>query len=240
MSKYGGYDMNNVNEQKNNDSKKILTLVVLIATLMITTTGATYAFFAYSVSSNSSAMTGTAATASLSFSAAPSLIAPATATYNTKPMVPQKALNGSTNLLQKALTGVSGKDKCVDGNNNVVCRAYSFTIRNDSTAGAVVRGQIKFAWATGSSFANLKWKLMTSATSVTAASGNAGTAATTSFQNFETNISLAPNATKQFWLMVWIEETGTTQNSTDYGTWNATIQFINNADGSGLTSTITS
>lgn len=231
--------MNNKSEQKNNDSKKIFTLIVLIATIMVSTTSATYAYFAFSASSNNS-LNGTAATASLEFSATPELIAPATATYNTKPMVPQHALSGTTNLLQKALTGVSGKDKCVDANNNAVCRAYSFTIKNSSSATAVLRGRIKFTWAASSSFANLKWKLMTSATSVSASSGNSGTAATTSFQNFETNISLAPNATKQYWILVWIEETGTTQNSTDYGTWFGTIEFINNTDGSGITSTITS
>lgn len=238
--------MKNGSEMKNNDSKKILTLIILIATIMISTTGATYAYFAFSASSNNT-ITGTAATASISFSATPSLIAPpSTATdYTTKPMVPQKALNGSTNVLQKALTGVkptgeSAVIPCVDANKNVVCRAYTFTIKNDSTATAVLRGRIKFNWASGSSFTNLKWKLMTNATTVAASSGNAGLSATTAFQDFETNISLAPDGTKQFWVIVWIEETGAVQNSTDYGTWYGTIEFINNTDGSGLTSTITS
>ena len=232
--------MNNENLQKSNDSKKILTLVVLIATLMITTTGATYAYFAFSGGTSTNTITGTAATASLSFSAEPALIAPAQTANKNLPMVPQKALNGSTNVLQKALTGASGKDKCVDTNGNVICRAYSFTIKNESSATAVLKGQIKFAWASGSSFTNLKWKLMTSATSVTVASGNVGTSATTAYQNFATNVSLAANGTQQYWIIVWIEETGTNQNSTDHGTWYGTINFVNNADGSGITSTITS
>ena len=232
--------MKNEKEQKNTDSKKITTLIILIATIMISTTGATYAYFAYSATSNSAAMTGEAATASLTFSVAPTLVAPSNATYTSKQMVPQKALNGSTNVLQKALTGASGKDKCVDANSNVICRAYSFTIQNNSSATAIIKGRIKFTWAASSSFTNLKWKLMDSATSVTAASGNDGASATTSFQDFSTNISLAQNGTKQYWVIVWIEETGSEQNSTDYGTWYGTLEFVNNVDGTGITSTITS
>ena len=241
--------MGNNNEQKNNDSKKILTLIVLIATLMITTTGATYAYFAFAPTASTNTLTATAATASLEFRAScpggaastPTLIAPtAASSYAGKPMVPQKALNGTTNVLQKALTGASGKDKCVDGNGNVICHAYTFTVANCSTAAAVIKGQIKFTWASGSSFANLKWKLMTNATTVAASSGNAGTAATTSYANFATNVSLAPSAVQQYWLIVWIEETGVAQNSTDYGTWYGTINIVNNVDGTGITSTITS
>ena len=233
--------------KKNNDSKKITALIILIATIVVSTTGATYAYFAFSASLNNT-LTGTAAQASIAFKSActdndptaPSLIAPTNATYTGKPMVPQKAINGSTNVLQKAFAGASGKDKCVDGNSNVICRAYTFKIANCSSATAVLKGRIKFTWAANSSFSNLKWKLMDSATSVTAASGNAGTAATTSFQNFSTNISLAQNATKQYWLIIWIEETGAVQNSTDYGTWYGTLEFVNNVDGSGITSTIAS
>ena len=44
--------MNNENVKKDNDTKKIVTLLVLIATVMVTTTGATYAYFALSAISN--------------------------------------------------------------------------------------------------------------------------------------------------------------------------------------------
>ena len=49
---------------------------------------------------------------------------------------------------------------------------------------------------------------------------------------------------KQYWLIVWIEESGSNQNSTDKGTWYATIEFeAFNESGTaigGVTSTITS
>lgn len=234
------------NTEKNHDSKKITTLIVLIVTLLVCETGATYAYFALSATSENT-LTGTTATASLEFKNAegtatttPTLIAPTNATYIANRMVPQKSLNGTTNVLQKAFNGATGKDKCVDANNNVICHAYTFTIRNSSTATAVIKGQVKFTWGASEAYDNLKWKLMDSATAVTVASGNIGTTATKdTWQNFVTSVSLAPNAARQFWIIVWIEETGTIQNTTDKGTWLASVQFINNIDGSGITSTIT-
>ena len=51
-------------EVKNNDSKKIFGLIVIIATLMITTTSATYAWLAFSAS-NATTVTGTVADSGL-------------------------------------------------------------------------------------------------------------------------------------------------------------------------------
>lgn len=242
--------MSNTNSvEKNNDTKKITALIILIVTVMVTTTSATYAFFQFSASSNNT-LTGTAATASIAFASAPTTpIAPNVTSYQAKPMVPQKSLNGTTNVLQKAVTGVkpageSNVIPCVDGNGNAVCRVYSFTIQNNSTATAVIKGQIQFAWGANNSaanwFENLKWKLMTSATAVTVSSSDAAKSATKAWQDFATGLSLAPNATKQYWIVIWIEEIGSNQNNTDKGTWTASIQFINNVDGTGITSTITS
>ena len=235
-------------DNKNKDTKKITTLIILIVTLMVCETGATYAYFAFSVSSNNT-LTGTAATASLEFTAPPSLTLPSNSNYTSKPMVPQKSLVGTTNVLQKAVTGVkptgeSAVIPCVDGNGNVICRVYTFTIKNTSTATAVLKGQIKFDWGANNTAANwyenLKWKLMTNAGTVNVSSSDTAKSATKAWQNFATSLSLAPNASKQYWVVVWIEEIGSSQNNTDKGTWTASIQFINNVDNSGITSTITS
>ncbi len=249
----GDNNSNNIESNKNSDSKKILTLVILIATLMITTTGATYAYFAISATATNN-ITGTAATANLAFqlsnsatttSGTPSLTAPSS-TYASKPMVPQYAYNNSTNVLAKALTGTSN-NKCVDANGNVICRVYTFTIRNNSTATAVVNGKIKFTNPT----TNLKWALMSNATTVptiTSATDSDIKAASTSETTFVSNLSLTPSggvtstspasgSYKQYWIIFWINETGSSQ--TDSGTWSATISFTS-SNGSGITSTITS
>lgn len=257
-------NINSNNVKKDNDSKKILSLIVMIAVLMVTTTGATYAYFAISASATNN-ITGTAATGAIimtngtaTTAGVPALIAPTSTTYNTLPMVPQISYTGTTNVLQKAFNGASGKDKCVDANGNVICRAYTFAVRNNSTSSVDVRGSITF---TASTFHNLRWKLMDSATAVTVSSATAGTsfsatapikAVHNSKVYFDTtNVALTPNGgTKQYWLIVWIEEINRDQGANgaeadrDTGTWYATIEFsaFNEAGSAigGITSTITS
>ena len=252
-------NFNNNIEKKDNDTKKIFVVIVLLMTLMVCTTGATYAYFAISATAANN-ITGTAASATISFgtnpdnpTTIPTLIAPSNDTYTSLPMVPQISYTGTTNVLQKALTGASGKDKCVDDNGNVICKAYTFTIHNLSTSTVTIRGNIKFTYTSGSTFTNLRWQLMSNATTVNITKKDAGTTfatgvpvkASTSQVYFDTeNVSLAANGgSKQYWLIFWIEETNANQSSTDKGTWYATINFesfdaFGNANG-GVTSTIT-
>ena len=274
-------------DSQNKDSKKIFALIVLIATLMITETGATYAWFAISANANNN-ITGTTASAGINFqlsnstnatSGIPSLTRPSTVesvNYTTKPMIPQYGYNASTNtnIIQKAITGVvptipSGKTAvapCVDANGNVVCRVYSFTIRNISTAAVKIVGRIYFTSAP----TNLRWALMSDASTVsvtgtapdknlrsplTSANCTATTAKTPAstanncwFEigtdgnglalNPGNNTTNAPAGSyKQYWIVFWINETGAVQ--TDSGTWYATIAFTS-SNGTGITSTINS
>lgn len=239
--------MNNEQTHKDQDSKKILTMIVLVLTLMVCTTGATYAYFAISALSTNN-ITGTIASGNIEFqlstsanttSGLPSLTTPSS-TYASKPMIPQYAYN-SGNVLSKAVS--SG---CVDGNGNVVCRIYSFTVRNNSTATVVVNGTIKFTNPT----TNLKWALMTSATAtpdITSATDTDIKTASTTAATFSSSLSLTPSggatstnaatgSYKTFWIVFWINETGAVQ--TDSGTWYATIEF-KSSNGTGITSTIT-
>lgn len=253
----------NVENNQSNDSKKIITLVILILTIMVCTTSATYAYFAITSPTNNS-MTGTAATAGLIITdtngkenVAPQLIAPTKSTYTSKPMVPQKSYENSKNILQLALNGATGKDKCVDSNDNAICRAYTFFIKNTSSAAINVRGSITFQnisttnSASSNYFPNLYWKLMDSATTVTVSSAastkqeafstTAPIHASTSQVFFNTsNLYLSPGASQQYWLITWIEETSTSQ--ADKGTFNISLKFdAYQGDSSigGITSTIT-
>lgn len=255
--------INNEGVNKDSDSRKILGMIVLIATLMVCTTSATYAFFALSATNN--AITGEAATADLYWgqndtSGIPTLVSPSGA-YSNKPLVPQLSLNDSTNVLQKAVTGVTPTGEssvvpCVDANGNAVCKIYTFTICNDSTAVAKIDGTISFDFPTGSNFNNLKWLLMTNATTTGTVSAATIKSATTSAQTFVSGVSLAPDntttantcngGTATYSLVIWIEEMnydqGVNQSDTskqDIGSFNATIAF-NSSNGSGITSTITS
>lgn len=245
--------MNNSEKKNNGDSKKIYSLLVLIAIVMVTTTGGTYAYLALSATATNKP-TGTVASGNLTFSAEPSIVSPNT-TYASKPMVPQYAYNNSKNVLQLAVTGgkpngSSSAVPCVDDNGNVICKVYTFTIKNSSSANVVVDGKIKFT----SPSTNLKWAKMKSATAVTISSAtdskihNAMDAKdkevlfTDASDNSSTtttpSLKLSAGATKQYWIVFWIQEFGGTTAQTDSGTWNATISFTS-SNGTGITSTIT-
>lgn len=177
--------MNDNGIKKDKDTKKITTLIILIVTLMVCETGATYAYFQINASSDNT-LTGTAASGGIAFQTSvagnaqgadgtPVLLYP-TGTYATKPLVPQYAYRGTTNVLQKAVTGVkptgaSTVFPCVDANGNAICRVYTFWIRNNASSAVQVNGRIYFTSPT----TNLKWALMTSGTAVTV-SGTTSTA----------------------------------------------------------------
>lgn len=236
---------------KDNDSKKIFTMLILVFTLMICTTGATYAYFALSATNN--VMTGTAATASLTLTVTQATLQ----SGNTSAMVPQ---------LESTLgTAMNPINQCVDANGNIVCKAYTITITNKSTAAVKVKGTISFT-GTSTSMINLKWKRTTSVTAVsTSTTGSysstntnvctlngdqtacstfpeydltAGTACTTSagVDTGCTSVSLAKSSgSATYYVVVWINETNAIQ--TDSGTWKATVKF-EGENGTGVTSTI--
>lgn len=222
----------NSSNSKNDDSKKIYAVLVLIAILMISVTGGTYAYFALSATSNN-VISGTAATANLELSVSQ--------TYPTKTntgvMVPQ--------LESSLATAMGTTYGCVDSNTNIVCKVYTITVTNKSSAKAVVNGTITFSNSTA--LPNLKWRKATNATtlgtSTTVAANNstvwdlsAGTACTVSTGSGCTDISLAPNnGTATIYIVVWINETGSAQN--DNGTFTATIKF-EGKNGKGVTSTV--
>ena len=232
----------NGNHNENGDSKKILTVLILIATLMVCTTSATYAYFALSAT-NTSIVTGTAATHTLTLTVTQATLK----SGNTGAMVPQ--------LVGALGTAMNSTNQCVDGNGNIVCKVYTITITNTSSAAVDLNGTIQFTNPT----TNLKWKRAASTTSVaTTTTGSyvtAGVSATTTRTDLTsgtactpssgsagcTNIDLAKSGvtgnSATYYIVVWINETGSSQG--DSGTWSATITF-EGANGRGVTSTIRS
>lgn len=233
--------VDNVNTSESNevkDYKKIFTTFILVITLMICTTSATYAYFALSVSN--SGMSGTVATASLSLTVTQAELK---SVDNTRNMIPQRE--------EYLSAAMNTTNKCVDGNNNIICKVYTVTITNTSTASAKVKGTIQFS---GNEYMpNLKWSLADDITILgTHPSVAVGTDTTTTY-DIETGnscsvvegvdvgcttLTLAKGTgTKTYHIVVWINETGAAQ--TDRGTWVATLKF-EGENGGGITSTITS
>ena len=220
----------NVENNQTSDSKKIITMVVLILTIMICTTSATYADFALAPATNNS-VTGTAASASLALTVTKNLPTKA----NTGVLVPQKEAALST-----AMGTTYG---CVDGNTNMVCQVYTITVTNNSSAQVVVNGTITFAGSTN--MPNLKWRKTTNASTLGNNTTNA--ANTTTAQSLASNVTLKKSGvsgnTATYYIVVWInaqlDSNGNEVAQTDTGTYQATIQFTS-SNGTGITSTITS
>lgn len=220
----------NVENNQTSDSKKIITMVVLILTIMICTTSATYAYFALAPATNNS-VTGTAASASLALTVTKNLPTKA----NTGVLVPQKEA-----ALATAMGTTYG---CVDGNTNMVCQVYTITVTNNSSAQVVVNGTITFAGSTN--MPNLKWRKTTNESTLGNNTTNA--ANTTTAQSLASNVTLKKSGvsgnTATYYIVVWInaqlDSNGNEVAQTDTGTYQATVQFTS-SNGTGITSTITS
>ena len=231
---------NNVIRKNDNDTRKIFTTLVLVATLMICTTSATYAYFAISAT-NSTTITGEAAAVSLNLNV--TRVTPTDTKWNasTKKMVPQ---------LSSAIgSAINTTNSCVDGNGNVVCEVFKITVTNASTAGIKIKGTMQFNYTgTDAQFNNLYWReaqgantFATSPVTLQYKASTSDTAAGTTAKSenaiLVNSLSLAPSGTKDFYVAIWIEETGTDQSADDKGVWTATVSFTDSAR-AGVTSTI--
>lgn len=224
-------------EKRINKTQLMITLILI---LFFSITGATYAYFAISATNNNT-ITGSAATVNLTLSV--TKIFPTASSTNTGVMVPQLSVSGSeSSPLSNALKG-----GCVDNNTNVVCQVYKITIQNvGGTATQVVDGKVSFygnsAMTTDvhTTMPNLKWKLITSADASTPANSvlgtNADNEANSSDNKFVSSLTLATNSKFDYYMIVWINETNTTQTSEPGKSFYGKIQF-DSSNGTGVTST---
>ena len=199
------------------NKKKIMYLTLTILTLIIVISGSTYAYFALSTSNNNS-ITGTTADVGLTLTV--TKLKPNTNT--TDYLVPQ---------LESALgTAINNTNNCKDANTNTVCQVYKATLTNTGTANAKLKGTISFSNV--NNLPNLKWKLITDATTL---GSNPTNNATSSTSTFVAESNLNPNQSIDYYFVVWINETGSEQS--DNGSYTASITFTS-SNGKGITSTI--
>lgn len=250
---------NEPKNEKNNDLKGIALISIGIMTIIAAIAGASYAWFAVSVSGT---IGGESAFVGTDLQGTGTLLMDITepSGVGTKKLIPQL-----DTAIQKAVTGTSSKS-CIDANGNAICKVYQIKLTNKSTAKYYVDGTITFsgngkkttALSTSSTniqetMPNLKWALGTSATagfpSSTGPFYAPGTAhvvktnTTASYSTIITNQALsgtgATGDVKYFYIVVWISEIGEAQ--ADNGTFTATISFVghNGAGTEGISSTIT-
>ena len=108
---------------KKNETKKLIIGGVICFAILIGALGYTYSYFSASATNNS-VITGRVESTVLTLNV--SEVVP----NNGAKLVPQR-----DSAITKAVTGVNGK--CIDGNNNTICKVYSVTIKNISTTAPV-------------------------------------------------------------------------------------------------------
>ena len=239
------------NNNEKNEKKKIIALIVLIATLMISTTGATFAYFAIGTSVNN-VIQGTSATVNQNLIVKKLLPDDATKPGNGI-MVPQYGANGSgtKKSLQQAVEG-----GCVDANNNVVCQVYRISYQNGSTSNLRLNSTIQLKGATVTqnlSMSNLKWFPLAELTGQDSATPTTPTysypASNSNFKSSsDTTLGAAgllnSNKWRIWYIVIWIQETGSDQYSADGAKTFTGIVNVNATDASGnvlngITSTFT-
>ena len=247
---------NNTNNNSNNnvnpfnkDAKGIAFIAIGIMTIIAAIAGASYAWFAVSVT-DSTSVKGDSAYVDQPLQMD---ITEKTTNVNTKKLIPQ-----TDAAIQSAVTGTSSKS-CIDTNGNAICKVFEIKLTNKSTAQYYVDGTIEFTNSTsnlGTKMPNLKWAKGTSATAGFPSSGTGPfyapadthvikTGTTSNYKTLATDVVLGGTGTgtdvKSFFIVVWISEIGAAQ--TDQGDFKATVTFTgSNAAGTstGITSTITS
>ena len=233
-------------EENNRKGTGVFYAVVGVATLVVAIIGATFAFFSANATNEditgSTAAAGGVELAVTPITATGSNMIPLNLQDNTNPA---NAATGDADQFAKALTG-----KCKDANGNNVCQIYSITVTNKSTTSAVqVRGTLTLD--TGAA-ANMKWQLLTNDTATTRATfattvdkgvaGDVTVGGNTSKDGTGTTAAsqtLAASGTATYYVLVWLEETGSAQETTDAAkAFKGTVTF-NAVDAGGNTSGLT-
>lgn len=228
--------------KKGNKVTKLQLTVSLVLMLLMSVTGATYAYFAVSETNNNT-ITGNAATVNLTLNV--SRIYPTESSDNTEVMVPQLSTsNSATSALANAI-----KNGCVDGNKNVICHVYKVVIKNSGgSATQVVNGNISFfgnpelTTNISTTMPNLKWRLVSSVNETTPGNSTLGVnvdnTASSTPSDFITDLTLETNDSYTYYIVIWINETNTDQPIDTGKTFHGVINF-NSSNGTGVTSTFT-
>lgn len=215
------------NNLEKKESKIMFFSLLGVLTLITAIAGATYAYFS-ATATNNNVIKGESA-----YDANALKLEVNQVSAGEGKLVPQ--LNSA---IQKAVEGASGKGSCIDANGNTICKVYTITVTNKTSTKFYVTGTLSLVAA---NMPNLKWATGTSATA-----GFDGTSTTTvhpkAYTSLVSNVELAGGASKSYFIVVWISETGAAQ--ADSGNFTGTVTFngysTSGTTVSGITSTIRS
>lgn len=231
----------------NTNNKEILVkvqlFISLIVILFLVITGSTYAYL-YATDYDNNTIGGDMATVNLTVSV--NRVFPKNGVENTGVLVPQISTEVNSPL------GTALKSGCVDDNKNVVCHVYEIIAKNNGgTATLLVDGSALFYGDSelttniSNTMPNLRWKLVDSVNVTTPNNSVLGTNIDRVANNsdsgdnvFVSNVSLATNVERKYYMIVWINETGANQTIDVGNSFYGEIKFVSSI-GEGVTATFT-
>ena len=126
-------------QERKHNSSNIFYGIIGIATLMVATMGATFAYYT-ATADNASTIKGNMATIGFDLT-----VTKVTNVDETKGgLIPM-----SNNMIEQAVSNASTKGICVDDNNNASCQVYKITVTNTSTASMFVDGYVSLTLGSG-------------------------------------------------------------------------------------------
>ena len=129
--------MNNEKRTKNNLLYAVLGILVLI----VSVTGATFAYYTATATYNGGTITGNMATITFSLQVTKMTNVDV---ENNRGLIPM-----SNAMVQKAVSNASNNGICLDDNKNAACQIYKITVNNTGTAGMFLDGYVTLSGGSG-------------------------------------------------------------------------------------------
>ncbi len=234
------------------NNKKVLLGVIVVATLIIAIMGATFAFFSASGGSANNAVTANATTLSnLGFVSSHSKIA-----TNLVPVSSE-----SPYFSRYPGIAASGEHSCLDDLGNQICSIYEFIVTNTASVAQTIYvsfvpsentfdnmyfaafntsiASANYVVATGSTGSGNNFTLIPQTAASNATLGHPATKLTQnstspiSMSGLSTNLGTGESVT--YTILVWLQETGTTQNTEQGGIFKAGVNVTTGSNATGVT-----
>jgi len=183
-------------------STKFIFIIVISIVLVLSVIGYTYSFFAAEAKDEIS-IRGEAASINLELTV--TRVAP----EQDKKLIPQL-----DSAIEKAVIGKNGN--CLDDNNNAICQVYKINVKNTSSIATFFSGTLELTIANNT---NLRWAKISGISNTTLESK----VNTRSDTLITTNEMYAAGETKDYYIVIWISETGASQ--TDNGEFKGVVTF---------------
>jgi hypothetical protein len=182
-------------------NRKRVYIIVAISSLIVALISGTFSYYQASVTNNNT-ISGTIASLSLKLDV--------TKVTSGEGLIP----------LQESLISKAAQASCIDSNGYTACQVYKLTLKNESNVSVEVNGYITLTSTTSK---NLKWTELTSKNTY----NNASTRGMSRSALVRKDV-IGAGSSKDYYIMVYLKDTNTAQNTIDSGSFGGLVEFSTN------------